>query len=57
MTLDDVDYVYQKQKEFKGLMGLREISIQLRDPLKAARCRVDAEAIARELYNRFDIII
>lgn len=57
MTLEDVDYIYQKQKEFKGLMGMRMICIQLGDTLKAARCRIDAEAISRELYRKFDIIL
>lgn len=57
MSSDDVNYVYQKKKEHKVLMGVRAAALQFGYKLKAASCRIEADQIAAELQRKFDIIL
>ncbi|WP_336791139.1 hypothetical protein [Paenibacillus sp. MMO-177] len=57
MTKSEVFYVFEKKREYRGLLALIDASLYEGDGRKAAQCRVQADMIQRELYQKYDVII
>lgn len=57
MTVDDVNYINRRKRDYKTLLGVRQAALMLGLSLKAAAARSEADAIGRELRLKYDIIL